>query len=140
MTYQLRSQVRAERHRYLVDSTVQELILQLGFTADLGLTFLVIVIWHSPVTVQCDANLAFLMRFEVLAVDLHSIGMCKDHVAPNTVIICKNGYVSCQLYNAKHKWTSARDRFTHIQGSVEESPSRERVRSLERPGAKTPRP
>lgn len=29
---------------------------------------------------------------------------------------------------------------THIQGSVEESPSGERVLSLDRPGANTPRP
>lgn len=85
------------------DSIVQELILQLGFTADLELTFLVIVIWHSPVAVQCDANLAFLMRFEVLAVHLHSIGMCKNHVAPNTLIICKNECISRQKYYGKHK-------------------------------------
>jgi hypothetical protein len=36
--------------------------------------------------------------------------------------------------------SAAQTEATHIQGSVAELPSGERVRSLERPGAKTPRP
>lgn len=39
------------------------------------LTFGAVVVRHRPVTVEGDSNLASLLRFELLAVDLHGIGM-----------------------------------------------------------------
>lgn len=44
------------------------------------------------------------------------------------------------MERAVNKRSSSEDLFAYIQGSVDESPSGLRLRSLERPGAKTPRP
>lgn len=71
---------------------------------------------------------------ELLAVQLRSIGMGEDHTVPNTEV----GIIGYTLSDGIR--TSEKIKYTYIHGSVEESPSVERERSLERPGANTPRP
>lgn len=93
------------------------------------LTFWLIIIRHSPVPVERDADLAFLRRFEFLAVQFDGIRMSIDDTVADAAVI-----------HIQVRSTELRARNTYIQGSVDESPSGERSRSLDRPGAKTPRP
>ena len=119
-----------------------------------GRTLLVVVVWHCPITIESDADLTSLLRLELFTVGFDSVCVSEDKVVANTankdVSIetsrAEGGQAGCEdvpdqsRCNRAHHDTEMNKYETHIQGSVEESPSTERLRSLERPGANTPRP
>ena len=42
-----------------------------------------VIVWHRPVTIKCDANLASLRLLALLAVQLRGIGMSEDDTVPD---------------------------------------------------------
>jgi hypothetical protein len=92
------------------------------------LTFWTFIVGDSHISVQGDSDNATLGRFELISVQPHRKSMRQDDVMSDTI----------------HKVGNIREDVeggcTYIHGSVDESPSGDLIRSLERPGAKTPRP
>ena len=86
-----------------------------------------IVVGNFPITIEGDTNNTVLLGFELFTIELDSTCMRVNQVVSDTD--SQNMSRSCESLSC-----------TYIQGSVRESPSAERVRSLLRPGANTPRP
>lgn len=112
---------------------------RLEYTTELIHTLRFIVIWHSPIAVQRNSNLAALGRLELLTIDLHGISVREDNVVADAVgfkVQYQQTFVELGVWG--WVWVVRED--THIQGSVELSPSGDLLRSEDLPGAKTPRP
>lgn len=94
-----------------------------------------VVVWKSPVSVEGDANETFLLFLELFTVNLDRARVRENDTVTNTIerdnkVSRLTGYFS----------GNDAVECTYIQGSVSELPSGDLVRSLLRPGAKTPRP
>ena len=92
------------------------------------LTFRTFIVGDSHISVQGDSDNATLGRFELIAVQLHRKSMGQDNV------------MSDAMHKVENIRGDAGGGCAYIHGSVDESPSGDLVRSLQRPGAKTPRP
>lgn len=92
------------------------------------LTFWALIIGDGHIPVQGDSDNPTLSGSELIAVQLHRKSVRQDEM----------------MTDAEKKIENIRGDMgggcTYIHGSVDESPSGDLVRSLERPGAKTPRP
>lgn len=89
------------------------------------LTLLCRIVRLNPVAVKRYTDVAVLSWTVLLVVKLRGSGVSKDQVVPNAVFLCHLSMRCIMVY-------------THIQGSVAESPSLLKLRSLDLPGAQSP--
>jgi hypothetical protein len=94
----------------------------------MALTFWAFIVGDSHIPVQGDSNNTALSGFEFIAVQLHRKSVRQDDVMSDA---------TNEVENIRGDIAGG---YAYIHGSVDESPSGDLVRSLERPGAKTPRP
>ena len=91
-------------------------------------TFWAVIIGNGHISVQGNSDDTTLGWFELIAIQLH----CKGVRQYDMMSDAENMVESIR----GERWSE----WTYIHGSVDESPSGDLVRSLVRPGAKSPRP
>ena len=132
LIYQSQNQEHVEQLRYLKKGKCRRSkvnIILVGSWVK-NHTFGAVIIRHRPVAIQSNPNLAILRGFKTFTVKFHSMCVCKDYTMPDTRRVFLSNNLSLWIQNI----------LAYIHGSVAESPSAERSRSLDLPGAKTPRP
>lgn len=90
-----------------------------------------IIIGHQPGRIERDSDLATLRFFKTAVISCNRVCMGQDDVVAHT---------SKNEVGVSRKFESRKVRSAHIHGSVDESPTADRFRSLVRPGAWIPLP